>query len=164
MVLPIPCDVDESLSLTCFYTGSIVPTRCPNGTLCGTPFMRPLPAPPGFAQSEEVVTTSAYKAKSTPLASVQQLSAPAPALTNEPINERGSSPLKYDQRVVWTIGSAGVSCYATCELIGFCSESSFPGSVTEGIDIIFNTPALRGYSASCDNGGYDPCDAAGVTL
>lgn len=50
MSLPIPCEVDGTLSLTCFYSGSVRPTLCPNGTLCGTPFMPPLPAPPGYAQ------------------------------------------------------------------------------------------------------------------
>lgn len=51
MSLPSPCLFDSTLSLTCFYSGSVRPTLCPNGTLCGTPFMPPLPAPPGYAQS-----------------------------------------------------------------------------------------------------------------
>ena len=50
MSLPVPCLFDGTLSTTCFYSGSIRPVICPNGTLCGSPYMPPLPAPPGYAQ------------------------------------------------------------------------------------------------------------------
>ena len=71
MSLPIPCAVDPSLSLTCFYSGSIGPTLCPNGTLCGTPIMPPLPAPPGYAQSMTEIDSESNSAVSTILISEQ---------------------------------------------------------------------------------------------
>ena len=51
MFFPARCNVDESLSFTCFDRGLKAPSECLSGTLCGTPFMPPLPAPPGYVQN-----------------------------------------------------------------------------------------------------------------
>ena len=51
MSLPQVCGMDGGMSHTCYYAGSVEPTLCDNGTLCQTPYLPPIPAPPGYAQS-----------------------------------------------------------------------------------------------------------------
>jgi hypothetical protein len=47
------CDgfqLDGTLSSTCSEAGTVVPAPCPNGSLCGVPYLSPVLAPPGFAE------------------------------------------------------------------------------------------------------------------
>ncbi len=43
--------VDLSSNTTCYYAGTITPLDCPSGTICGVPYLPPIPAPPGYAET-----------------------------------------------------------------------------------------------------------------
>mgnify|MGYP000040927525 CR=1 FL=1 len=49
--IPQRCPVDPTLSTTCYKQGLPAPQPCPNGTLCGAPYLPPIPAPPGTLQT-----------------------------------------------------------------------------------------------------------------
>ena len=46
--IPTKCPVDPTLSTSCYTEGLAEPQICPNGTLCGVPYLPPIPVPPGY--------------------------------------------------------------------------------------------------------------------
>lgn len=65
---PRLCGRDASFNYNCFAEGLSAPAECPNGTLCGVPYLPALPAPPGFAEEIDtsVVVVSGIKPGATP--------------------------------------------------------------------------------------------------
>lgn len=51
MTLPQVCAADPTLATNCAVQGLAAPQPCANGTLCIAPYIPPIPAPPGYAQS-----------------------------------------------------------------------------------------------------------------
>lgn len=46
-VMPTRCPVDYTLNTNCYQQGLSAPAVCPNGTLCGVPYLPAIPVPPG---------------------------------------------------------------------------------------------------------------------
>jgi hypothetical protein len=44
-----------SSNTTCYFGGTVTPTQCPDGYICGIPYQPPWPAPPGY--SEQTLST-----------------------------------------------------------------------------------------------------------
>ena len=51
MKTPFPCKIDSSSTTSCFANGLQKPQECKSGTVCYTPYMPGLPAPPGTKTS-----------------------------------------------------------------------------------------------------------------
>lgn len=47
MTAPLACDIDPYYETTCYDDQLIAPAVCPDGFSCPTPYMPPVPAPPG---------------------------------------------------------------------------------------------------------------------
>ena len=54
-ILPTRCPVDPTLNTNCYEEGLYEPQICPNGTLCGAPYMPAIPVPPGFVSARLLV-------------------------------------------------------------------------------------------------------------
>jgi hypothetical protein len=161
MSLPTPCPMDGSLSFTCFYEGLTQPALCPNGTLCGTPFLPPLPAPPGFAQSvglfraDRGFSDSAYSSRTLVPCSVGQWCGLGRAVSEGvsllacPAGSFCSEPALLEP----TICNLGGNCTVqSCPQIPYCPAGSTSESLCPAGYFCPNTTTDQ----ACSAGSYCP--------
>ena len=59
MSAPLPCKIDTSYKTSCFETKQIAPQDCPDGSMCYTPYMPGIPAPPGYKTTAKKISPRA---------------------------------------------------------------------------------------------------------